>query len=168
GLIVYREFVAAGFERVRLFERDDVPGGNWHYTDETPLDAPIPNGDPVVGGFVPSFPSHWGSLPVEEHYSSGWGRLWREHKGPKPVWESLESNYPAVRGFSQPFDAIVVATGRYNAPNIPNISGLEEWATNFPGSIIHSRQYRRPQPFVNETVLVVGGALSGVEIMREI
>ncbi|KAJ7868936.1 hypothetical protein B0H14DRAFT_3582689 [Mycena olivaceomarginata] len=90
-----------------------------------------------------------------------------EHKGPKPVWESLESNYPAVRGFSQPFDAIVVATGRYNAPNIPNISGLEEWATNFPGSIIHSRQYRRPQPFVNETVLVVGGALSGVEIMRE-
>ncbi|KAJ7815376.1 hypothetical protein B0H14DRAFT_3476239 [Mycena olivaceomarginata] len=56
--------------RVRLFERDDVPGGNWHYTDETPLDAPIPNGDPVVGGFVPSFPSHWDSLPVEEHYSN--------------------------------------------------------------------------------------------------
>ncbi|KAJ7871072.1 hypothetical protein B0H13DRAFT_2350079 [Mycena leptocephala] len=70
--------------------------------------------------------------------------------------------------WTEDFDAIVVATGRYNAPNIPNISGLGEWATIFPESIIHSRQYRRPKPFINETILVVGGAISGVEITREI
>ncbi|KAJ6604067.1 FAD/NAD(P)-binding domain-containing protein [Mycena sp. CBHHK59/15] len=251
GLIAYREFTGAGFERVRLFERDDVPGGNWHYTDETPVDAPIPNVDPVVGDFVPSLPPHCAPLPVEEHYHSGWEERWREHRSPKPVWESLESVDPPpiqqiteipwpqgtpwplphwtlaryLRAFAsfhgvnsndanpevayntrvervekhyddagrehgwtltlkrlertglhsgkatwwtENFDAIVVATGRYNAPNIPSISGLEEWARKFPGSIIHSRQYRRPQPFINETILVVGGAISGVEVTREI
>ncbi|KAJ6551719.1 hypothetical protein B0H19DRAFT_1158674 [Mycena capillaripes] len=250
GLIAYREFRGAGFSRVRVFERDDVPGGNWHYTEETPVDAPIPNADPSVGDFVPSLPPHGTSFPVEKHYSD-WEAQWREHRGPKPVWESLESNAPApiqqiteipwppgtpwhlphrtlaryLRAFAsfhgansndkspdiayntrvelvekrydeagrergwrltlkrlerdgvdsakatwwtEDFDAIVVATGRYNAPNIPRISGLEDWAQKFPESIIHSRQYRRPQPFTNETVLVVGGATSGVEISREI
>ncbi|KAJ6457518.1 hypothetical protein DFH09DRAFT_1115796 [Mycena vulgaris] len=250
GLIAYREFTGAGFAHVRVFERDDVPGGNWHYTEETPVDPPIPNVDPSVGDFVPSLPPPGSSFPVEKHYSDG-DAQWREHRGPKPVWESLESNAPApiqqitelpwppgtpwhlphrtlaryLRAFAsfhgansndenpniayrtrvelvqkrydesgrehgwtltlkrlektgprtskatwwtEDFDAIVVATGRYNAPNIPRISGLEDWAQAFPQSIIHSRQYRRPQPFANETVLVVGAATSGVEISREI
>ncbi|KAJ7703439.1 hypothetical protein B0H14DRAFT_3099850 [Mycena olivaceomarginata] len=224
GLISYREFTEAGFQRVRLFERDDVPGGNWHYTDETPLDAPIPNAEPAVADYTPSLPPNLTNLPIEEHYRSDWEARWREHRGPRPVWESLESNSPAIAGFPWPrgtpwnlphrmlarylrafasfhgvnsndgnpdhydetgrengwtlilkrlertgptsgkatwwkedFDAIVVATGRCNAPNIPNISGLQEWADKFPGSIIHSRQYRRPEPYTNESVLVVGG-----------
>ncbi|KAF8218214.1 hypothetical protein K438DRAFT_1657096 [Mycena galopus ATCC 62051] len=249
GLVAYRELSGAGFARVRVFERDEVPGGNWHYTEETPLDAPIPNADPSVGDFVPSLPPHGSSFPFEKYYSDG-EKQWREHSGPKPVWESLESNAPApiqqiteipwpsgtpwhlphrtlaryLRAFAsfhgvnsndaspdiayntrvelvekrydedgqergwtltlkrlervanstkatwwtEDFDAIVVATGRYNAPNIPPISGLEDWAEKFPESIIHSRQYRRPQPFTSKTVLVVGGATSGVEISREI
>ncbi|KAJ7078504.1 hypothetical protein C8R44DRAFT_825339 [Mycena epipterygia] len=250
GLIAHREFTGAGFARVRVFERDDVPGGNWHYTEQTPLDAPIPNVDPSIGDFVPSLPRPGTSFPVEENYSD-WEEQWREHRGPKPVWESLESNAPApiqqiteipwpsgtpwhlphrllgryLRAFAsfhgvnsndaspniayntrvelvqkrydeagqergwtltlkrlertghnsskatwwtEDFDAVVVATGRYNAPNIPRISGLEEWAHKFPHSVTHSRQYRYPQPFSSETILVVGGATSGVEISREI
>jgi cation diffusion facilitator CzcD-associated flavoprotein CzcO len=96
GLIAYREFTEAGFQRVRLFERDDVPGGNWHYTDETPLDAPIPNAEPAVADYTPSLPPNLTNLPIEEHYRSDWEARWREHRGPRPVWESLESNSPAV------------------------------------------------------------------------
>ncbi len=61
----------------------------------------------------------------------------------------------------QHFDAIIVATGRYNAPNIPNISGAELLANRFPGHIQHSRQYRRPAGFTNKTVLIVGAGVSG-------
>ncbi|KAJ6565087.1 hypothetical protein B0H10DRAFT_1749415, partial [Mycena sp. CBHHK59/15] len=43
GLIAYHEFTDTSFERMHLFERDDVLGGNWQYTEETPVDAPIPN-----------------------------------------------------------------------------------------------------------------------------
>ncbi|KAJ6493974.1 hypothetical protein C8R47DRAFT_1012275 [Mycena vitilis] len=249
GLIAHRELRGAGFA-VRVFERDDVPGGNWHYTEGTPVDAPIPNTDPSVGDFVPSLPPQGSTLPVEKHYSD-WEGQWREHRGPKPVWQSLESNAPApiqqitelpwppgtpwhlphrtlaryLRAFAsfhginsndrssdiayntrvelvekrydetgqergwrltlkrleriglnstkatwwtEDFDALIVATGRYNAPNIPAISGLETWAQKLPHTITHSRQYRQPQPFTNETVLVVGGATSGVEISREL
>lgn len=60
----------------------------------------------------------------------------------------------------QEFDAVVVATGRYNAPNIPRIAGLEAWTARWSDKIWHSRQYRRPQAFANKTVLVVGAAVS--------
>lgn len=66
---------------------------------------------------------------------------------------------PNVIFFWQDFDAIVVASGRYNAPNIPNISGLKTWAEHFPGKISHSRQYRRPEVYANHTVLIVGAAV---------
>ncbi|KAG6825284.1 hypothetical protein H0H92_004159 [Tricholoma furcatifolium] len=62
GLVSYREFVNAGFD-VRLFERDYVPGGNWHYTDEAPVDAPIPNIDTSVADFTPSLPPKGAALP---------------------------------------------------------------------------------------------------------
>ena len=52
---------------------------------------------------------------------------------------------------------MVVATGRFNAPYIPNIPGLKSWTDQFPEQIIHSRQYRRPN--ANKTVLVVGAAV---------
>lgn len=61
--------------------------------------------------------------------------------------------------FIQHFDAVIVATGRYNAPNVPNISGIKEWNDRFPGRIVHSRQYRRPESLANQTVLIIGAAV---------
>ena len=34
-----------------------------------------------------------------------------------------------------------------------------EWAKQFPDRISHSRQYRRPEHFSNETVLIVGASV---------
>jgi hypothetical protein len=79
-----------------MFERDDVPGGNWHYTDQTPKDAPIPNADPSVADYEPSIPA---TLPFEELYVDDHSFFWRwkDHRAPKPLWASLESNAPSVR-----------------------------------------------------------------------
>ena len=69
GLIAYREFTRPAFNfSIRVFECDSVPGGNWHYTDETPKDAPIPNDDPAVADYVPSLPPLHQALPYEETY----------------------------------------------------------------------------------------------------
>lgn len=96
GLVSYRELTQAGFE-VKIFERDTVPGGNWHYTDETPVDAPIPNADISVADFVPSLPPSGVELPYEEAYHGEESRVVRRaHRGPKPIWASLKSNAPAV------------------------------------------------------------------------
>lgn len=84
--------------RTHIFERDSVPGGNWHYTAEAPLDAPVPNRPIATGDFVPSLPPDGARLPYEEVYTGDENNIQikREHRGPKPVWESLMPNAPAV------------------------------------------------------------------------
>lgn len=45
---------------------------------------------------------------------------------------------------AQDFDAVVVATGRYNAPRVPDVPGLARWKARFPGRVHHTKQVRRP------------------------
>ena len=82
-----------------MFERDDSPGGNWHYTDETPLGCPVPNADIAVGDFTPSLPPKGAKLPYIEVYQNEriGEEIRRAHRAPKPIWASLKSNTPAVR-----------------------------------------------------------------------
>ncbi|KAF8556442.1 FAD/NAD(P)-binding domain-containing protein [Imleria badia] len=249
GMIAYRELTEAGLE-VRVFERDSVPGGNWHYTDEVPLDAPVPNVPCPIADFVPSVLSASVDLPHSEEFEDD-GKIRRDHRGPKPIWESLTSNTPSplqqfaqwpwpagtqwelthyqarnyVRSYAsylninsndenpavayntrvelvekrinqagqeqgwrlwlrslvptksntyratwwaEDFDAVVVAVGRYNAPSMPSIPGLEEWVQRFPDLVRHARQYRRPEAYANQTVLLVGASVSGSEISRDL
>ena len=98
GLIAYREFSQAGYD-VHVFERDNSPGGNWHYTDQTPPDSPVPNLDISIADFEPSLPPKGAKLPYIEEYQNeliGEG-IRRAHRAPKPIWASLKSNVPAVR-----------------------------------------------------------------------
>ena len=59
----------------------------------------------------------------------------------------------------QDFDAVVIAVGKYNAPLMPSITGLEEWVRRFPDLVRHSRQYRLPEAYENQTVLIVGASV---------
>jgi cation diffusion facilitator CzcD-associated flavoprotein CzcO len=97
GLIAYRELTEAGLD-VRIFERDSIPGGNWHYTEEVPLDAPVPNAPTPIGDFVPSLPPAGVELPYSEVFEND-GKIQREHRGPTPIWESLTSDAPSVCWF---------------------------------------------------------------------
>ncbi|KAJ7929075.1 FAD/NAD(P)-binding domain-containing protein [Mycena leptocephala] len=240
GLLAYRELVGAGFEQVKIFERDALPGGIWHYTDETPAEAPIPNEDPKIADYEPSLPPSGTVMPFEKCMTTA--ERWRRHRAPHGVWKSLTSNVPApfmhftglpfppgtpwrltqtlltnyIRSaysffginsndenpntsystrvelvekrfdadgnehgwrltlkrfirlgsssskeqwWAEDFDAVVVATGTFNAPNIPNIPGLAEWSQRFPGSILHSREYRHPEKFADKSVLIVGAGV---------
>lgn len=49
---------------------------------------------------------------------------------------------------------------KYNAPSMPSIPGLDAWARCFPGLVRHLRQYRRPEVYANQTVLIVGAFVS--------
>lgn len=66
------------------------------------------------------------------------------------------------------FDAVVVASGRYGPPRVPDIPGLSAWKHRFPGRVTHSKQYRTPAPYRGRTVLVVGAFISAMEITSEL
>lgn len=57
-------------------------------------------------------------------------------------------------------NVLVAATGIWNQPKMPVIAGLE----HFAGTVLHSRDYRRPETFTGQRVLVVGAGNSGTEI----
>ena len=51
-----------------------------------------------------------------------------------------------VDWWTETFDAVVVAqNGKTDAPFVPSIPGLDQWAHAFPDQIVHSREYRRPE-----------------------
>jgi cation diffusion facilitator CzcD-associated flavoprotein CzcO len=59
---------------------------------------------------------------------------------------------------------VVVATGYNGTPFIPDWPGRD----GFPGELIHSSQYRNPEPFRGKDVLVVGAGNSGAEIAHDV
>jgi cation diffusion facilitator CzcD-associated flavoprotein CzcO len=65
------------------------------------------------------------------------------------------------------FDAVIVASGHYHEPKIPDLPGLKEWKERHPESISHSKRYRSPEPFKDKTVFVIGAGVSSLDIVRE-
>ena len=68
----------------------------------------------------------------------------------------------------QAFDGVVVASGHYHAPNIPDISGLAKWKKAFPELVMHSKGYRDPSNFDGQNVLLVGAGVSSTDIAKEL
>ncbi|KAH8821443.1 flavin-containing monooxygenase [Xylogone sp. PMI_703] len=66
--------------------------------------------------------------------------------------------------WTEDFDAVVVASGHYIVPYIPEIQGLEEFARAYPGSVEHSKSYRGPEKYRGKKVVVVGASISGPDI----
>ena len=60
--------------------------------------------------------------------------------------------------------AVVIATGIVSTPHVPEFPHR----ARFTGRVIHSIEYRRPQPFAGERVLVVGAGNSSGEISAEL
>lgn len=69
---------------------------------------------------------------------------------------------------SRSFDAVVVATGRYGTPRVPDVPGLPSWKRAFPDRVTHSKQYRTPAVYSGKTVLVIGAFISASEITNEL
>ena len=69
-------------------------------------------------------------------------------------------------GHDESFDRVVVATGRFHAPAVPPVAGLD----TFSGSagVISTYDYRGPSPHRDERVLVAGCAVSALEIASEL
>ncbi|KAF4964948.1 hypothetical protein FSARC_7175 [Fusarium sarcochroum] len=74
----------------------------------------------------------------------------------------------AIQRNDETFDTVVVATGHYQEPHIPDIMGLSEWKSRFPERILHSKRFRSPRPFKNQNVLLIGAGVSSVDIAQHL
>jgi len=138
-------------------------------------DAPFPESDPL-------FPRHEDVLGYLERYANPIKRFirlstkvtnvelrvenWEGRK--KDVW-SVSSTYLETRSTAtEKYDALVVANGHYTVPYVPSIPGLQEFNGFYPGVVLHSKAYRRPEEFAGRKVLVIGNSASGLDIAAQI
>ncbi|KAJ5333374.1 Flavin monooxygenase FMO [Penicillium brevicompactum] len=154
------------FKEITIFEQRNQPGGVWNYTGEEGLEnaaaepRPKPSQQPQkdVNGTFPS--------PVVKEYLHKYAeellplirfqslildvQLKTQH--PHAEWIVTWRDLRTTETLSAQFDAVIVANGHHNDPYIPEVAGLTEWTRAFPGSIIHSASYRRPESFSNNSL----------------
>ncbi|KAK8445484.1 hypothetical protein SEVIR_9G334600v4 [Setaria viridis] len=89
-------------------------------------------------------------------------RVRREGRG---KWE-VTSRKLGDKGSGQEevYDAVVVCNGHYTEPRIAVIPGVDAW----PGKQMHSHNYRVPEPFLDQVVIIIGAAASADDISRDI
>jgi cation diffusion facilitator CzcD-associated flavoprotein CzcO len=66
------------------------------------------------------------------------------------------------------YDAVVVASGHFTVPFLPDILGIQAWDKSYPGAIMHSKFYDSPEAFRGKKVVVVGSSASGLDIGSQI
>ena len=176
GLAAIRALTRAGHD-VTGYEAGSAVGGMWRYNNDSGMSAayatlqtntsrrrmqypslPMPDA-------VPEFPHHSDMLAYLEAYAAE-NDLTDQIRFGAPV----EKVQPADRGWEvtlreggpRSFEWVVVASGHYWDPAIPELPG------EFHGPSMHTRDYRNPHGFAGKRVVVVGGAQSALDIVAEI
>lgn len=101
----------------------------------------------VIRGWVESIYSRHGyqklveletTVELAEKVGDKWVLTLRKETPPGPEENSW---------WQENFDALIVANGHYSVPNIPQVPGLVELESKFPGTVIHSKHYRKPEDY---------------------
>lgn len=83
-------------------------------------------------------------------------------------WELTSRNLATGTVSTATYDAIVVASGHYTIPHVVDIKGLANWNKAYPGVILHSKAYRKPEAFEGQRVLIIGNSASGTDLAAQI
>lgn len=155
--------------RPLVLEAADQPGGSWpHYYDSLTLFSParfssLPGyalpGDPERYPFrdevVDYLRGYASRLDADLRYGQRVERVERDGHG----FTLTTADGSGVRSA-----VVVSATGGFTRPHRPRLPGLEE----FTETVLHAAEYRSPEPFTGQRVVVVGGGNSGVQIAAEL
>ncbi|KAJ6022163.1 hypothetical protein N7540_007667 [Penicillium herquei] len=84
------------------------------------------------------------------------------------TWDLTVRNLRTGTETTSMYDAVVVASGHFTVPYIPDISGIEVWDKTYPQMISHSKFYDSAEDFRGKKVVVVGSSASGLDIGAQI
>lgn len=95
-------------------------------------------------------------------------RIEKDTNQPEAKWAVEIKDLASNNIVSQEYDAIMVASGHYSEPYLPDVRGLVEFSKAYPDSIIHSKYYKIPDVFEGKKVIVVGNSASGIDISNQV
>uniref|UniRef100_UPI00358E3199 uncharacterized protein n=1 Tax=Myxine glutinosa TaxID=7769 RepID=UPI00358E3199 len=88
----------------------------------------------------------------------------KEKTGSGVTWEVTTLDLRKQDRTTEKFDAVIVCNGHYFQPSVPHITGVDI----FQGRVLHSHNYRRPEPFAGQSVVLLGASNSGQDISLEL
>jgi dimethylaniline monooxygenase (N-oxide forming) len=160
------------------FERGSEVGGMWRYENDNGLSGAYASlrtnvsrprmqypSFPMPRSYA-DFPGHRDMAAYLDAYTEAFGL--RELIRFRASVERLEPDpsggwfLTLDDGLVRKYRAVVAAIGSFWCPKVPDYSGV------FSGAMIHSHEYRRPEPFTARRVLVVGAGQSAAEIAVEV
>lgn len=191
GLVTAHELLRAGHRAV-VFEQTRTVGGLWNYAEAVeddplgqrpsvrvhsslyaslrvnlPRDLMAFEGytfDSAGGGCDdwPRYPDHSRVAEYLKRFATDTGvaRHVRLGRRVQSVTKVSDAHWE-VDG--EAFDAVAVCNGHFSEPIVPEIPGLD----CFPGMALHSHNYRRPDAFANQRVVLLGSSVSGHDLARE-
>ncbi|CAK9159370.1 unnamed protein product [Ilex paraguariensis] len=121
-----------------------------------------------------NFPGHEEVLKFLERFVKDFGlhelirfnsdvvRVERVDSGNIDEWV-VESRTSGV-SLEEVFEAVVVGNGHYTEPRVAKFPGFEKW----PGKQVHSHNYRHPEAFCDQVVVIIGSGPSAYDMSREI
>lgn len=68
--------------------------------------------------------------------------------------------------YSETFDAVVLATGRFNIPFVPYIEGMDVFNIKHPNIISHTKAFRNTDDYEDKKILLVGSNISAVDLLQ--
>lgn len=92
----------------------------------------------------------------------------RETRNDRDSWRLKYRCLRSGKTDTRTYDAVVVASGHYSTPFLPEIRGIREWNHHYQGAISHSKSFQQPEDFKDKRVLVVGCSASGYDISAQI
>src|SRR3954447_9378400 len=166
GLVTAKYALEAGFDVV-VFEASDALGGQWQAT--APHSGIWPgmrtNTSRAMTAFsdLPAPPEHPLHPTAEQilaylgEYARTFGVLDRIRFGVR-----VERVEPGWTVDGEPFDAVVIASGRFGRPRLPDV------VRGFRGELLHSFDYPGAAAFRDRATLVYGNGISGLEIASDL
>ncbi|XP_058169963.1 senecionine N-oxygenase-like [Anopheles ziemanni] len=180
--------------RVTVYERTDRIGGTWVYTEDVGTDRyGLPVHSSMYEGLKTNLPKEIMGFPGYEmpeqdasyvrsdevlqflqDYSDFYDvteRINFAHlvEEVKPATDGSNGWTVRIRNLTdesintQSFDFVLICNGHYHTPHIPEYVGRE----NFRGMQLHSHDYRKPDIFRGQNVLVIGAGPSGTDLTLE-
>jgi cation diffusion facilitator CzcD-associated flavoprotein CzcO len=181
GLTTLKNLIIAGLDDVVCYDESDTIAGTWVFNerlDRTSVyesthiisskslssfeDYPMPSD-------YPDFPSHQQMRAYFEDYAGHFGLIPHirlqthvEKASLRPDGRWMVTLTGPDGASEQVFDHLFVCSGHLRDPSVPAYPGT------FSGETWHSRAFKRPEPFRNKRVLVVGGGNSACDLAVDI
>ncbi|WP_432855407.1 flavin-containing monooxygenase [Amycolatopsis sp. CA-161197] len=168
GLAATRTLLARGLRPV-LLEAGAEPVGSWpRYYDSLTLFSPARYSS-LPGLPVPGDPDHYPHrdevVDYLRRYAARLDADIRTHHRVTTVTHDGDGfTVRTAHGATFAAPAVIAATGGSSRPHRPALPGLDR----FTGTVLHSAEYRTPEPFAGQRVIVVGAGNSAVQIAAEL